>query len=91
MKREFQVMAVTSDDVVRILGSLNMEEAESILDEMKFWRSISVLEIKSSQPRMSPSGDVVAEKLARISHRSGTDTETSARLYFDSDHANVDI
>lgn len=85
-------MAVTSDDMVRILGSLNIEEAESVLDEIKFWRSISVLgEIKSSQPHMSSSRDVVAEKLARISLRSGTGTETSVRLYFDSDHANVDI
>ena len=86
MKREFQVMAVTSDEVVRILGSLNIEEAESILDEMRFWRSISALgEIKSSQPHMVP------EKLARISPRGRTGTEASVRLHFDSDHANVDI
>jgi len=85
-------MAVTSDEVVRILGSLNIEEVETILDEIRFWRSISVLgEIKSSQPHMSPSRDVVAEKLARISPRSKTGTETSVRLYFDSDHTNVDI
>jgi hypothetical protein len=35
MNTEFEVYPVTSDEVVRILGLLNMEEIELFLDDIK--------------------------------------------------------
>ena len=65
-----ETMPVTSDEVVRILGSLNVEEVENVLDEIKFWRRSTPMrrEINSSQLYISPSRDLVVGKLARISH-----------------------
>ena len=67
---QFETMTVTSDEVVRILGSLNIEEVENVLDEIRFWRRSTSMrtEINSSHLYISPSRDMVVGKLARISH-----------------------
>jgi hypothetical protein len=43
---ELEVMPVTSSEVLRILGALNSEELENILDETKFSKRIASIQEK---------------------------------------------
>jgi len=46
MSREIEILPVTSNEVVRILGSLNIEELEHLLDEIRMLRKQGAVDKK---------------------------------------------
>lgn len=75
MKREFEIMPVTSDEVIQILGSLNIEDVENRTASMP-------KEINNSQPYTSPPS--VCQKASRI-----RTAIQSIKLYLDFDHRDL--
>lgn len=82
--RSIEVMPVTSSEVVRILGSLNMKDLENVLDETRFSRRIAFMREGNPQSH-------VVDRLARPVVPDGTRKEASIRLYHNFDYRDVNV
>lgn len=82
--RSIEVIPVTSSEVVRILGSLNVKELENVLDEANFSRRIAFIRGRNPQSH-------VVDRLARTVVSDGTRKEASIRLYHYFDYRDVNV